>query len=853
MCRKFILITLIMLTLGTIDRPMIGMADEPGIINGPPSDKILFQSFHVDRAPIEIQQHNMDLYLYGIRPDASEALKDDETVVIYKAPASSISLILNPAPASQGELNPFSIKKVRQALQFLIDREFVAGNIYRGQALPMITHISPLDFDYLTLYQELLENPIQYNPELGNRMIKEAMLENGAQLTDGIWHYKNHPIKIKFVIRVEDERRDVGDLLRNSLQKAGFDVAPIYQNFAPAIQTVYSSNPSSLEWHIYTEGWSRSSPDRYDFSNINQMTAPWMGNMPGWKASGFWQYENAELDNLGKNLFTGQFSTKDERDQFYKEATLIALDESVRIWISTVLNSFPASGKLNDLTEDLVAGPRSPWSLREAYIPGSNQLTVGNLWVWTERTTWNPLGGFSDVYSQDIWRNINDPPIWNHPFSGIPIPFRSNFSVETKGGEHKIEVPSSAVRLDPLTDTWVPVSNGTKATSKVTFDYSKFFQSKWHHGVQISMADVVYSIFQNFDIAFDPEKAKIETSIAMTSKPFLDTFKGFRVLDENRLEVYVDYWHFEESYIASYANPTSLSTPWEILYAMDRVVFQDRQGAYSDTAASRFNVPWLSLVMGRDARLIKNQLTKLNEQNTNLSNIFSINGFNLSNNKSQKERINAGLNWWDKFGILVIGNGPYQLTRFDPPAQFAELEAFRDPSYPFSPGKWQFGAPERPEIWNVDSNSLRKGEPFELSFDFTGPGNLQSNYFLTDPSSGETVTIGSAMQNNSGGFELTIDKSITENLSSSMYHLHLVGFSDQISLLSEYRVDLPTDEESALRSNYESTNVDLPPESPSGCGKNASNDLGVMIGGLALFKLATIRKKGQQDVDDQSS
>ena len=128
MCRKFILITLIMLTLGTIDRPMIGMADEPGIINGPPSDKILFQSFHVDRAPIEIQQHNMDLYLYGIRPDASEALKDDETVVIYKAPASSISLILNPAPASQGELNPFSIKKVRQALQFLINRKFLAGN-----------------------------------------------------------------------------------------------------------------------------------------------------------------------------------------------------------------------------------------------------------------------------------------------------------------------------------------------------------------------------------------------------------------------------------------------------------------------------------------------------------------------------------------------------------------------------------------------------------------------------------------------------------------------------------------------------------------------------------------------------
>ena len=107
--------------------------------------------------------------------------------------------------------------------------------------------------------------------------------------------------------------------------------------------------------------------------------------------------------------------------------------------------------------------------------------------------------------------------------------------------------------------------------------------------------------------------------------------------------------------------------------------------------------------------------------------------------------------------------------------------------------------------------------------------------------------MGSAWQNDSGGFELTLDKSITKNLSSSMYHLFLVGFSDQISLISEYRVDLATDEENALRSDYESTNVDPPIESSSGCGRNAPNDLGIMVGGLALFTLATIPKKGRKD------
>ena len=34
-------------------------------------------------------------------------------------------------------------------------------------------------------------------------------------------------------------------------------------------------------------------------------------------------------------------------------------------------------------------------------------------------------GGFGDVYSNDIWRNLHDPPLWNHPFTGIPMPFLS--------------------------------------------------------------------------------------------------------------------------------------------------------------------------------------------------------------------------------------------------------------------------------------------------------------------------------------------------------------------------------------------------------------------------------------------
>ena len=56
----------------------------------------------------------------------------------------------------------------------------------------------------------------------------------------------------------------------------------LYQDFAPAIQSVYSSDPQAFQWNLYTEGWSKGAAQRYDDATINSMNAPWVGNMPGW-------------------------------------------------------------------------------------------------------------------------------------------------------------------------------------------------------------------------------------------------------------------------------------------------------------------------------------------------------------------------------------------------------------------------------------------------------------------------------------------------------------------------------------------------------------------------------------------
>jgi peptide/nickel transport system substrate-binding protein len=758
---------------------------------GPAAERLLYTQFDVDRAPLDIEAGNMDLYLFGLKTEAAQDLADAEGIELIAAPATSVSLILNPAPAPEGELNPFSIPEVRRAMQYLVDRDAIAQDIYRGAAEPMTTHVARSDPDYLTVYETDRGSGITYDPELGRELIAEAMTAAGAELVDGRWHYQGEPIRIKLVARVEDERRDIADLLRTELEAAGFEVAPTLEQFATAVQRVYSTDPQAFEWHIYTEGWGRGAPERYDVGGVNSFNAPWLGNMPGWREEGFWQYENEELDELGQTLFRGEFDSQEQRDEIYRSMTAAGLDESIRIWLVTVDNSFPAVDGLEGETRDIVAGPRNPWFLREAYVPGSDDVRVGHQWVWTNRTTYNPVGGFGDVYSVDLWRNLYDPPLWNDPFSGIPQPFRATYEVETAGPTGTLEVPDDAVMWDVEADAWVPVEAGTTAVSKVTFDYSQYLGSNWHHGQPITLADAMYGIAAGFERSYDPEKARIETALAVTARPYLETIKGYRITDDDRIEAYVDYWHFDEDHIASYATPTGFDMPWEVKAAMDKLVFEDRRAAYSDTAGARFDVPWLSLVNRQDAGLVDRTLRDLGRDPTIPAGYFDVGGRTLVTPEEATARYEAAQQWYDDRDHLVISNGPFYLQTFDPPAQFAELLAFRDPTYPFKPGDRYRGQPPALGVEDVTSEPVVAGEDAVITATVSGPGTLGLRYLLLDPALGEVVTSGAAEAGAAPGeFQVTLPADVTGTLFPGFYELYLAATSDELAQVSERRVDL---------------------------------------------------------------
>ena len=91
----------------------------------------------------------------------------------------------------------------------------------------------------------------------------------------------------------------------------------------------------------------------------------------------------------------------------------------------------------------------------------------------------------------------------------------------------------------------------------------------------------------------------------------MNTLKGIRIIDENTIEVYTDFWHFDSGEIASWGSVWS-SMPWEIMAAMEQIVV-DGKSSFSRTESITKNINWLSLIIPNDANQVKMQLNNFEE------------------------------------------------------------------------------------------------------------------------------------------------------------------------------------------------------------------------------------------------
>jgi peptide/nickel transport system substrate-binding protein len=126
------------------------------------------------------------------------------------------------------------------------------------------------------------------------------------------------------------------------------------------------------------------------------------------------------------------------------------------------------------------------------------------------------------------------------------------------------------------------------------------------------------------------------------------------------------------------------------------------------------------------------------------------------------------------------------LTKFEPQSQFAELIAFRDPSYPFKPGDWYHGEAQLVDISEVEGGPIAVGADAQYTVDITGPGAVGLKYVLFDPVNGEVLKIGDAVEETPNRLVIDIGSDVTSKmLVGSPYSLFLAAFSEDLSYVSE--------------------------------------------------------------------
>ncbi len=371
---------------------------------------------------------------------------------------------------------------------------------------------------------------------------------------------------------------------------------------------------------------------------------------------------------------------------------------------------------------------------------------------------------------------VADTATYRHPYTGEVIPFRSPWTdITTEGPFGKINVPSDVIKWNQTLQQWVQAGEGSTAISKVTFTP---LYSKWHNGIQMDVSDMMYADYFAYEWGTNtgPGDRTVDAEYTPTTSEALKLSKGSRYVAPDRIESYIDIWHYDDKEIAG--SGTFFATePWEIVAASERIVTDGRL-AYSRSEAQAKGIEWYDPIVREHADMIKAELQKMkNEQFVPpaLRNIITV--------EDAIKRYDASISWIENHGHAIIGNGAFYLDNFNVAGGTITINAFRDASYPFEMGHWsQYELPAVAEISTVDvPRIVTMGQPIPIKVSVEVAGqpssNVTVNYFVSNKD-GIVVVRGEAQPQSTGEFTIDLTSDMTAMLSPGPNQIKIFATSN---------------------------------------------------------------------------
>ena len=649
---------------------------------------------------------DIDMYYDAVSADNAKKVRDAGHQLYETVDVTTYNIYLNPVDDHTKGFNPFALRDVRFALNYMFDRESIVNDII-GSGAPMYSALSPHDRDYLTVYRELGNFGLYYDSDRAKILIDGALEGAGAVMSsDGIWHYDGLPIEITIFIRHDDPvRHEIGKRLADDLEAMGFVVERKYGDLAGAYSTVYSTDPAEQIWHVYVEAWGGIGGTGYNNALLGFYYAPRVfGNLPGEGEEHFWNYQNDTLDRFAAALYLERYQSLEQRAGWVLGAATLGVLESVRIFLASGNEQFAVHENVEGVVHGKGVGIATRYTpINAQLVNGEQNLDIGVRHI--VQSSWNPVGGFVDTYGYQAWRLLRDTDFERDPHTRDIYESRNMVVyVDTAGPSGKLPIPSSAIIWDPSLHAWT-VPKTLEATSKVTVDL-KF--ANWHHGQPMDLNDILFPLV--FNREHNVEHRHQETVVfsdLYAALPFVSDLQGVNIIDEDTVEIYVNYWHFDKDVLALVAGMWT-AMPWDVLYVMDRMVHSGDADWLAFEAADHSG-NWLDMLDPDDADLARTYLEMFRDPEYE----HHIPYFLYENKTSDyvTTRYNASISWMTDKNHMVISNGPFYLsdsiTRADDGSVTKMvLNQFDDPTYPLTAEMWSAFTDYAPLSGDVQIGSL---------------------------------------------------------------------------------------------------------------------------------------------------
>lgn len=728
---------------------------------GPFLDRVYFDvRMQQDIGIQDVAAGKSDIFYYGVDGPAIQGLDRAtlDKLEIYSIPSGSWSLLLNPIPNEapytvtvdgKEYFNPFAIREVRFAINHLINRQYIVDEILGGAGGAMMTMATPGQpgtYRYNLIASKLGLTP-EGDEERALQEIKAALTAAAnlpalkGKLKEGKdwWTFNGEPVTVKFAIRVDDPegRAKEGEYVAQQIEKAKIKVERLMWDRAKSNNEVYGGNPADYQWHIYTEGWGAGATRAWWEHIVAQMYAPWYGYMPGGANPDNWNYTNAEIDRLTEKAYSGSCLTEEEYWETALEALRLGLEDAVRIYVCYQNQYFVANKAAftNRFAYGLGDG-LNEWSLitantKNKELRATQFSAQGALFM----SAWDPVGvdGFNDTYSNYISGPLTDWEFFESPVTAIQTPNRAVPLMNTLryGAEldaegnlvGKVSIDPEAVRYDPAKKAWVKVGAGQN--SLVTVRYKMVF-SNYHHGVPMELVDYMYAaaFLQEWASKDGENDPYYDEEYASKMGPDAKVYRGW-IYDfkKNEIVSYFDYYFpaSEERMVGTFAPGFSVTASghhigvcWEVVEALARMVASKTSASgtvysFSQTKQGTTQVDVLRPSCVAD---IKAELQKMIAEKYVP---VSIKGY-ITPDQAVK-RYQAAVKFIDTYKHAYISNGPFYLAKFDTSANYAELRASRDSSYPFTGQDWvnKFKTP----VFSIDQMDIpvfnEKGKDIKIT------------------------------------------------------------------------------------------------------------------------------------------